>query len=88
MKEKPVTNAEFMVDDCSGQEHAFKTFDEAAGYALIISASTGEDVNIDLCCYDRNAAAALGVLEEYDLDPDASVTQRMVVHAEFVGHIS
>jgi hypothetical protein len=56
-----------------------------AGYQL---PSTGEPVNIDVIAWDRGDAKAWGIEESYDEDPDASVSQRIVVRAEDLGRIA
>jgi hypothetical protein len=82
---------EFAVDDASGNERIFKSFDEAAGFAISLACSDGEEHNIDVLCWSKAAARAWGgedAVESYREDPDASVTQRIVVRAENVGRVA
>ena len=39
---------EYAVNDASGKERTFKTFDEAAGFAVGIALSRGSTVNLDV----------------------------------------
>ncbi len=56
---------EFAVDDASGKERIFKTFDKAAGFAVSLAASGREYVYIDILCWTRAGAKSVGLLEEY-----------------------
>lgn len=60
----------------------------AAALAIARAMSHGRAVHIDTLCGTRAAADALGLLESYDEDPDASVTDRIVVRAESIGRIA
>jgi len=90
MARKTHPDLEFAVEDASGRERTFKTFDEAAGFAVSIAASTGRDVAVDALAWSRAAAkfyhGDYGA-EEYDADPDASVFDRVVISAEHVGRV-
>jgi hypothetical protein len=88
---KPVKNLEFAVDDSSGHERIFHTFEEAAAFAISLATSTGAKVNLDVLAWDRKAAKAWGgdyAAEEYDADPDASVHDRIVIRADSQGRIA
>jgi len=92
MADRPKTHpkVEFSVDDASGKERIFKTFDEAAGFAIAIASSRGETVNIDVLIYSRTGAEWWGgdhAVEEYESDPDASVSDRIEIRAESVGRV-
>jgi len=81
---------EFSVDDASGEERIFKTFDEAASFALTIACSRGE-ANLDVLIYSEEGAAAYGcddAVEAYREDPDASVSERFEIKVNNVGRVS
>jgi len=83
-------DVEFSVDDAGGKERIFNTFDEAAGFAIAIAASKGETVNIDVLIHSRAGAEWWGgdhAAEEYESDPDASVSERIEIRAESVGRV-
>lgn len=84
----PRDDLEYAVDDASGRERIFASFDEAASFAVAISASTDRPVNIDTLCWTRAAAVAAGLEDEYDDDPDASVTQRITITAAHIGRVA
>ena len=91
MAKKTHKDIEYAVDDFSGKERIFKTFDEAAGFAVAVAASGKEDVSIDVLIYSKAAARAYGgddFADEYAEDPDASVSDRIVITAESVGKVS
>lgn len=84
-------DVEFSVDDAGGKERIFKTFDEAAGFAVAIAGSTGKTVNLDVLIYSKAGARAWGgddAVEEYESDPDASVSERIEITAQSVGRIA
>ena len=84
-------DVEFAVDDAGGAERTFKTFDEAAGFALGIAVSTGRRTNVDVLVSSRGGARwwggddAVGV---YDEDPEASVFERIAVQASSEGRVA
>jgi len=82
-------DVEFAVDDASGNERIFKTWDQAAGFAVSLAAS-GRRTNIDILVYSEAGARALygddGV-ERYREDPEASVFERIEVRANDVGRV-
>lgn len=80
---------EFAVDDASGQERIFKTWDEAAGFATSLAAS-GRAVNLDVLAYSRAGARAFmgdSGVEMYDEDPEASVFMRLQVTVNAQGRV-
>lgn len=82
---------EFAVNDAGGRQRIFSTFEEAAGFAVSIAASNGSEVNIDVLCGSKQAAKKWGgdgMVEQYEEDPDASVTDRVTIRAEHVGRIA
>lgn len=84
-------DVEFMVDDASGHQRQFATFGEAAGFAVSLAASDGEQHNVDVLIYSPAGAKWWGgdyAVEEYDADPDASVSQRIAISAEDQGRIA
>lgn len=91
MSSRRVKGLEFAVDDSSGRQRIFDTFGEAAAFAITIAASNGREVNLDVLAWDRKAAKAWGGddgVEEYDADPDASVSDRIVIRAESQGRVA
>lgn len=83
-------DVEFSVDDASGGERIFKTFDEAAGFAVALAAS-GRKSSINILVYSRSGAKWLAGDEgvaEYEEDPDASVFRRIVIKADDQGRVS
>jgi hypothetical protein len=81
---------EFAVDDASGKERIFKSWPEACGFAVALSAS-GRKVNIDVLAGSEAAAKAWSGdegVEQYREDPEASVFDRITVRAESIGRIA
>lgn len=90
------TNIDFQVD-FGGETKTFKSFDEAAGFAVVRAASrftsegpgfTSEGLCIDVLCYTRAAAHSFGCLEEFDRDPEASVTCRLRIKVADEGSVA
>lgn len=82
-------DVEFAVDDASGNERIFKTFEEAAAFALAIGTSRGESV-LDVLIYSEAGAKAYGgddAVEQYEEDPDASVFERFEIRVNAVGRV-
>lgn len=80
---------EYSVDDASGKERIFKTFDEAAGFSVAI-ALTGRLSNIDVLIYSESGAKFYGgdeAVEVYEADPEASVHERIEITANMLGRI-
>jgi hypothetical protein len=84
-------DVEYAVDDYQGHERIFKTFEEAAAYAIVKAMSNGEKVEIDVLVWSRAGAKWLegdiGV-ETHDEDPEASVHKRIVIRAEDQGRVA
>lgn len=83
-------DVEFAVEDASEKERIFKTFDSAAGFAVAIAASTGRKVPINVLIYSKSGARWWGgdeAVELYLLDPEASVSERIVVSADSEGRV-
>jgi hypothetical protein len=88
---RAVKNLEFAVNDHSGRERIFKTFDAACGFAVAMATADGNHHNIDVLAWSEAAARAWGGeegVESYREDPDASVTDRIVIKAERQGRIA
>lgn len=82
---------EFAVDDPSGKQKIFRSFKETCEFAVIKSASSGEEVVVDVLTYSRAGARRWGGehgVEEYNADPDASVHDRIVIRAESQGRVA
>lgn len=82
-------DVEFAVDDASGQERIFKTWDEAAGFALAIATGSGTS-QIDMLVYSEAGARwAQGDdgVEQYLEDPEASVFERYEIKVNPVGRV-
>ncbi len=84
-------DVEFAVDDASGRQRTFDTFDEAAGFAVVIAASTGKTVNLDTLVWSEEGAAFFAGddgVEEYLEDPEASVFNRVEISVNNAGRIA
>ena len=84
-------DVEYAVDDPSGRQRTFRTFDEAAGFAVQQASSNGSKVNIDILVW--SAAGARSVMgddgvEQYKEDPEASVFLRVEVKANNIGRVA
>ena len=60
----------------------------AATGAVARAARTGDPVTLDVCCRSQDAADAIGEGESYAEDPEASVTARIVIRAEYQGRVA
>jgi hypothetical protein len=83
-------DVEYAVNDASGHQKIFKTFDEAAGFAVSIAVSGTPDVNLDVLVYSEAGAQRIAGddgLEEYQEDPDASVFERLEIRVNSVGRV-
>lgn len=91
MASKTHKDVEYAVDDASGNERIFKTFDEAAGFAISVGASGKSPVNLDVLVSSeagaKHVAGSEGV-ERYREDPDASVFDRLEISVNYVGHVA
>ena len=82
---------EFQLEDAGGTTRTFKSFDEACGLAVSISASTGKEVEVNVLAWSKGAAKAWAGdygIEQYEEDPEASVHDRIVIRAESQGRIA
>ncbi|HEY6117467.1 MAG TPA: hypothetical protein VI172_16055 [Candidatus Dormibacteraeota bacterium] len=91
-RKPPVDGLEYAVNDCSGKERVFKHPDEAAGFAVAVGMTHGDRVNLDVLCWNREAAVAYRGSEnggkEYDEDPEASVFERIEIRVNPIGRIA
>lgn len=84
-------DVDFAVDDASGKQRIFRSFDEACGFAVAISASCGKPVNVDVLIHSVEGARAWGgdcAVEAYLEDPDASVSERIEIRADSEGRVA
>ena len=82
---------EYAVEDGGGKECIFKTFDEAAGFAIAIALSGRENVNLDVLIFNKSGAKFYGgddAVEQYNEDPEASVFERFEISANAVGRVA
>ena len=90
MKATPVhVDVEFEANDAAGMPHNFKTFAEAAGFAVALAAS-GQPAHIDILVWSEEGARALGgdaAVEQYLEDPEASVFERLEITVNNVGTV-
>lgn len=71
----------------SPADKVFHTFRDAAAHAVSLAAS-GLDMRIDVLCFTRAGAKHMGLEESYDEDPEASVTERIIVKVDVVGRVA
>ena len=57
---RAMKDVEFAVEDGGGHERIFKTFDEAAGFAISLAASDGHAHNIDVLVWSEAGANGSG----------------------------
>jgi len=82
--------AQALVDDNRGEEHIFKTFDEAVAFAAGLALSTGVRIELDVLVSSRDGAEWWGgsdAADDYDEDPDASVFDRMIIQVTSQGRV-
>jgi hypothetical protein len=82
-------DVDYAVDDASGKEHIFKTWGEAAEFALGMAASRGES-NLDVLIHSTWGAKFYGgddAVQQYKEDPEASVFERFEIKVNAVGRI-
>lgn len=90
-KRKSHLQVEFTVDNASGREQTYSTFAEASAAAVAVSASTGQGVDLNVLIYSKAGARWRGgdhAVEEYEADPDASVSEQISITAESHGRIA
>jgi len=83
-------DVEFAVADTRGEEHIFKTFDEAAVFAAGMALRSGVPIEIDVLVFSRDGAVWWGSVDggdDYDGDPEASVFDRLVLKIASQGRV-
>ena len=78
MAQRKHKDVEYAVEDSSGNERIFKTFDEAAAFALSMAISNGE-ADLDVLIYSTWGAKFYGgtdAVAQYKEDPESSVFER------------
>jgi len=89
MAQRKHKDVEYAVEDGSGKDRIFKTWDEAASFALGMAASTGS-ANLDVLIYSTWGAKFYGgpeAVAQYKEDPEASVFERFEIRVNNVGRI-
>ena len=89
MASKKHKDVEYAVDDASGNERVFKTWDEAASFALAVAASTGS-AKLDVLIYSTFGAKFYGgsdAVDQYKEDPEASVFERFNITVNNAGRV-
>ena len=84
-------DVEYAVDDASGQQRTFKTFDEGAGFAVAVAAGGRSNVNLDVLVWTKAGARFYGGddgVERYNEDPEASVFERLEISVNYVGRVA
>ncbi len=90
-RSKTHRDVEFSVDDASGRERIYQTFDEACGLAVAISASSGAMKRVDVLIHSEAGAHWWGgesAVEQYLEDPDASISDAIEITANHIGRIA
>jgi len=80
-------DVEFAVNTASGGQRTFRTFDEAAGFAVGLAVNKGSSVAVDVLVHSAAGARWWGIEEQYREDPDASVSDRIEITANHVGRV-
>lgn len=90
-RKKTHKDVEFAVNDAKGNEKIFKNFEDACAWAVRISlAHGGEKLSVDVLIHSISGARWWGgdyAASEYKADPDASVSDRVVISAEGTGRV-
>jgi hypothetical protein len=87
---RKIKDLEFAVDDSSGHQRIFDTFADACAFAVSLACSDGRAHNVDVLIHSRKAAKAWGgddAVDEYESDPDASVSERIEIKADSKGRV-
>lgn len=90
MARKTHPQVDYAVDDASGNERIFNTFDEAAGFAVVIALAKGGS-HIDVLIFSEGAADFYGGMDAilvYRADPEASVHERIEITADMLGRVA
>jgi hypothetical protein len=83
-------DVEFAVDDSRGEEHIFKTFEEAIAFAGRMALTSTVRIELDVLVYSREGAMWWGGIDgaqDYDEDPEASVFDRLHVKVTSQGRV-
>jgi hypothetical protein len=87
--EKKHPDVEYAVDDFQGNERIFKTFDEAAAFALGKAIARGE-ADLDVLIWSEEGAEWYGgsdAVDYYNEDPEASVYERYNITVNNAGRV-
>lgn len=90
-QKKTHKDVEFSVLAHGGKEKIFRRFDEAVAFAVVMSVGDSNWQNVDVLIHSRAGARWWGgdyAVEEYEADPEASVSDRIVVKARSEGRIA
>jgi hypothetical protein len=82
-------DVEYAVEDGGGQERVFKTFDEAAGFALSMAVARGRS-ELDVLIWSESGAKWYGgddAVDRYNEDPEASVFERIEIGVNLIGMV-
>ncbi len=85
-----IKDVEFQIDLPNGETKTFDDFRDACAFAVTLAAS-GWHVNLDVLIYSKGGARRWGgehAVEEYEADPDASISQRLVISVDDQGRIA
>lgn len=83
-------DVEYEVDDSTGNPRNFKTFEEAAAFALGLAISGSPDVNLDVLIHSTWGAKFYGgedAVAQYKEDPEASVFERFNITVNNAGRV-
>lgn len=83
-------DVEYSVEDGGGKERIFKTFNEAAAFALGMAVSRG-NADLDVLIYSKAGAKFYGgddAVEQYQEDPDASIFERFEIKVNNTGRVA
>jgi hypothetical protein len=81
----------YHVDDASGRERVFSTFESAASFAVVVAAMKGETVYLDVVVWSEQGARCYGgddAVNSYREDPEASVFERYEIRVEPKGRVA
>lgn len=90
-RRKSHKDVEFAVNGAHGGERIFKTFEEACARAVITSASGRQGVSVDVLIHSESGARWWGgdpAVEDYRMDPDASVSDRIEISVNDIGRVA
>lgn len=90
MASKKHKDVEYAVHGDNGEEHVFKTWDEAAVFAVSMAASTGS-ADLDVLIYSTFGEKFYGgsdAVDQYKEDPEASVFERFNITVKNAGRVS